>query len=293
MTLELSDHTRLMNLIINLSIKNRICDPILYRNNYELDSIEVEFNKLNGDKISSDILLKNAKLNRLLFIECKDGGLELDQADRYETLSNEDILTAKITNLSEDINHEIAYVGTDDKKDKLIRDIQNGSFIFPVIVEKNSKINLEYNKFDCTILQNIFTSNGGVSVAKFSTEYYPFGKDDSDAYILSRLYPALVKYSLSGAEFDVEDLLNDTHKYYNLIDKQSIKELKGRIGRMLSDLKKQEFNEFFVYPSKKGFKLRVRGASAFGKKLAKYIEKADKSIPPEKPLKVQKGLFDF
>jgi len=40
MTLKLSSHTRLMNLIINLSIKNRICEPILYNNNnYELESI--------------------------------------------------------------------------------------------------------------------------------------------------------------------------------------------------------------------------------------------------------------
>ena len=48
MMVELSNHTRLMNLIINLSTKNRLCEPILYKNNYVLDTIELKFNKLDG-----------------------------------------------------------------------------------------------------------------------------------------------------------------------------------------------------------------------------------------------------
>lgn len=80
--MQLSSHTRLMNLIINISRRNRIGNPVLYENNYELDSIEMEFNKMDGNKISADLVLKNAVLNRLLFIECKDGGLKIDQADR-------------------------------------------------------------------------------------------------------------------------------------------------------------------------------------------------------------------
>lgn len=293
MTLKLSSHTRLMNLIINLSIKNRICDPILYNNNYELDSIELEFNKMDGEKISIDLLLKNGVLNKLLFIECKDGGLETDQANRYRTLSASDILNAKITNLSGKIGHEIVYMGTKNKKDKLLRDIQNGSYTFPVIIDHESKISLEFNSFACELLQDIFTNNGGVKITRFSNEYYPFGKDDSDAYILSRLWPALVKYAVQGKEFDVEDLLMETHRSYNLIDKPSIKELKSRIGNILSELSKGDLNDFFVFPSTKRFKIRARGALAFGNKLQKYIEKADETTPPENLKVAQMKLFDF
>jgi hypothetical protein len=293
MTLKLSSHTRLMNLIINLSIKNRICEPILYNNNYELDSIELEFNKIDGERISIDLLLKNGVLNKLLFIECKDGGLEIDQANRYRTLSAPDILNAKITNLSGKINHEIAYIGTEDKKDKLIRDIQKGSYTFPVIIDQESKMSLEYNNFACELLQNIFANNGGVKITRFSNEYYPFGKDDSDAYILSRLWPALVKNAVSGTEFDVEDLLMETHRSYNLIDNPSVKELKSRIGNILNELSKGVLNDFFVFPSKKRFKVRARGALAFGSKLKKYIEKADKTTPPENQKAAQMKLFDF
>jgi len=293
MAIQLSNHTLLMNLVINISRKNSKGNPILYNNNYELDSIELEFNKTNGERISADLVLKNAILNRVLFIECKDGGVKVDQADRYKTLSNHDILNARITNLSGEIAHEVVYLGTSAKRDKLIRDIQNGSYVFPVIINNNLKINLEYNKFNCDLLQSIFTDNGGIEVKDFSTEYYPFGKDDSDLCILSRLWPTLVMYAISGEEFDTDDLLAKTHNYYNIIDKSSMKELKGRIANMLDDLKKNDFNDFFAYPSKKRFKFRARGAQAFGAKLKKYIEKADRTTPPAPAPSAQLCITDY
>lgn len=154
-------------------------------------------------------------------------------------------------------------------------------------------MNLEYNRFGCELLQSIFTNSDGVKIARFSNEYYPFGKDDSDAYILSRLWPVLVKYGVSGVEFNVEDLLIETHRSYDLIDNPSINELKGRIGNILNDLSKGALNEFFVFPSKKRFKLRARGAIGFGNKLKKYIEKADRDTPIETPRVAQANLFDF
>jgi hypothetical protein len=291
MTLQLSNHTRLMNIIINLSIHSKICDPVLFNNNYKLNTIELEFNKIDGSKISIDLLLENKMLNRLLFLECKDGGLEIHQANKYMTLSNSDILTAKITDLSGEIGYEIVYIGTKDKKDKLIRDIQSGNYEFPVIIENDSIINLEYNKFSCDSLQSIF--DGGINITRYSIEYYPFGKDDSDAYILSRLWPVLVQYAFSGAEFDVEDLLNATHRCYKFIDKPSVKELKGRIANILKNLSKGYLNDYFAYPSKKGFKLKSRAAKSFGEKLKKYIEKSDKKTPPEIPTNIQTNLFEF
>lgn len=280
-----------MNLIINLSTKNRLCEPILYKNNYVLDTIELKFNKLDGKEISADILLKNTQLNNLFFVECKDGGLELDQANRYESMTKEDIANAKIATLNGDVNHEIAYIGTETKKDKLISDIEKNSFNFPILVDKGSKIALEYNKFNCELLEKIFTNNGGVDVQNFSIFQYPFGKDDSDAHILSRLVPALLKYMAIGEEFDPEDLLRETHPLFEYVDRPSTKELVGKIARIIDKLSKNELNGFFMVASNKRFKLKNRGEIGFKNKLIKCIENADKKA--ESSLYYQKNLFDF
>jgi hypothetical protein len=144
-------------------------------------------------------------------------------------------------------------------------------------------MNLECNRFGCELLQSIFTKSDGVKITRFSNEYYPFGKDDSDAYILSWLWPVLVKYAVSGVEFNVEDLLTETHRSYDLIDNSSINELKGRIGNILNELSKGALNDFFAFPSKKRFKLKARGAIGFGNKLRKYIERADRDTPHGSP----------
>jgi len=288
---ESSNHTRLINLIINLSVKNRQCKPVLYEHNYFLDTIEVEFNKLDGRKISADVLLKNPQLNRLLFLECKDGGLEVDQAQRYNSMSSEDISKARITTSSGKIVHEVAYLGTRKKRDKLIEGIKLNNLEFPVLIESHQngehEIKLEHNHFSCDTLEYIFSKSSGVNISRFSLNYYPFGKDDSDAYILSRISPALIHFMVNGDEFDPEDILKMTHNLFNHIDSHSINDLKGRIGKLLKDLSKDKLDGYFDKATEKGFKLKPsKGVIGFKGKLEKVIEELDINV-------IQKSISDF
>lgn len=288
---ESSNHTRLMNLIINLSVKNRQCRPVLYEHNYILDTIEVKFNKLDGRKISADLLLKNPQLNRLLFVECKDGGLELDQAQRYNSMSSEDILKARITTLSGRIAHEVAYFGSEKNRDKLVENIKRNKFDFPVLMEtfQNEKhwIKLDHNHFSCDILESIFSKSDGVNMPRYSLNYYPFGSDDSDAYVLSRIAPVLIHFMANGEEFNPEDILVKTHNLFDHVDNPSINELKGRIGKLLSDLSKDKLDGYFDKGSKKQFKLKPsKGVIGFKGRLEKLIEEMDKNV-------IQKSISDY
>ena len=191
----LSNHTKLMNMIICLSNKNRHCTPELFNNHYILESIELSFNKLNGKTIHADVCLINPKLNNFILLECKDGGLEIDQAKRYATLDQKDIINACVSPLSGNFTHEVVYLGCENKGDKLIDAIKYNSFNFPILISDEDKIKLTHNDFDCQILQQIFTKNGGVDLPNpFSTFFYPFGADDSNAYILSCISNVLIGF---------------------------------------------------------------------------------------------------
>jgi hypothetical protein len=262
----------------------------MYEHNYELDTIEIRFKrKSDGREIAADILLKNSQLNSLLFIECKDGGLDLDQANRYNTLTDSDILTSQITNLVGDIKHEIAYIGSKQKKDKLITDIKFSSLKFPILINEESKITLEYNKFVCPTLEEIFSNE--VSIKNYSLNYYPFGVNDSDEYILSIITPTLMKFMGMQKEFSPEDILNETHSIFNYIGTLTINELKRKIGILLSNLSKKELNKFFEMPTTKtNFKLKSKGSIGLRKEIEKYI--ASQLEIKTRPRR-QKSLFDF
>jgi hypothetical protein len=291
MTAELSNHTLLMNYVINISTKNKLCRPVMYENNYVLDTIEVGFKrKSDGREIAADILLKNSQLNRLLFIECKDGGLDIDQANRYNTLTVEDIITSRVTNLFGDIKHEIAYIGSKQKKEKLIRDIQSTSLKFPVLISDESKITLEYNQFSCSTLEGIFTKGNDVSIKNCSLNYYPFGVDDSDEYILSFITPTLMKYMGMKSEFNPEDILYETHPLFNYIGTPTISELKSKIGNLLNKLSKNELNKYFEVSTTKKYKLKSTGLVGLKKDIEKYIAS---QLEIQKPQRKQKSLFDF
>lgn len=271
----LSNHTKLMNIIICLTQKNRSCEPVLFNNHYFLESIELSFNKKNGEIIHTDLALINPKINNLVFIECKDGGLELDQANRYASLETDDIINACVTTLSEKFSHEVVYIGCENKETKLVDNLRDNSFKFPVLIIDNEKIRLKHNNFNCHTLNGIFSNNGGVDIPEPSPVfYYPFGKDDSDAWILSRIGPVLM--GLRGEEFDVEDVLKQIHQLYDYIDNTSLKDLKGRIGKLITKISKGEFNEFFDLPTNKKYKLKQFGVVKFQNKLNKYVEALSK-----------------
>lgn len=281
----LSNHTKLMNAILYLAHKNRSCEPVLYKNHYTVDSIELSFNKQNGDKIHTDMTLINPKLQNFVLIECKDGRLQKDQADRYNTLNFSDIVNAGVAPLTGKFNYEVVYVSSEDKKDKLLQDIRNNSYSFPVLVFNDSKIKLEHNTFKCQTLNQIFTENEGADIPNpFPVFFYPFGKDDSDAYILSWIGRTLIKFI--GQEFDVEDVLRETHQIYEFIDEKALKDLKGRIAKLLTDISKKDMNEFFVVPSNKHYRLKVFGVSKFQRLLNKCVSNADKEVPKDKQLKL-------
>lgn len=290
----LSNHTRLMNIILCLANKNKKYVPVLYDNDYVLESIELAFNMQNKGMIHTDVCLKNLKLNNLVLIECKDGGLELDQARRYATLNRNDIIKACVTTLSGDFSHEVVYVGCKDKSAKLIGDIQENSFSFPTLISDETKVKLESNSFNCQVLQKIFTENGGADTPNpLPVFYYPFGKDDSDAYILSNISPVLI--GLRGKEFDVEDVIETAHKLYEYIDDSSLKDLKGRVRNLLNNISKNGLNEFFDLPSNKKYKLKSFGIMKFQHKLEKYIEEFSRldrflNKPESKPATEQKTL---
>ena len=276
---ELSNHTKLMNLILCLSQKNRSCEPVLFNKHYIVETIELDFNKQNGEKINADISLKNPQTNNLLFVECKDGGLELDQAKRYASLDKLDIVTAGVTSLVGDFKHETAYVTSKESKDKLIEGIKKSSLKFPVIAAGDERLKLEQNSFNCPILQEIFSGKGIQLPKDIPVFYYPFSKDDSDAHILSFIGPVLIKHR--GQEFDEEDILRSTHNLYEFIDLSSQKSLKSRIGILLNRLAKGDLNNFFDLPSKGKYKLKEFAVKRFNRILNESVSKADEALHSE------------
>ncbi len=285
---ELSSHTKLMNTIICLSTRSyRYCNPVLYENHYELETIECSFNMVNGGLIDADIILKNPQLNNLFILECKAGGLEKEQAIRYASLAHDDITNANITTLSGNFSHEITYLTDAENKDKLVLGMSENSLSFPVISQNRNKLFLVCNSIKCSTLNKLFTENGGVSIPENPPLiYYPFGKDDSDAHILNCIGPVLIQ--LRGQGFTVEDILFKTHRIYEHISDNAIKGLKGRLGKLINDLSKGEMNEFFNIPQSKPYSLKDFGPKGFQKKLESYIEKSNQNALKETQLSLER-----
>jgi hypothetical protein len=94
-----SNSTLLVNCAIALSTNTPDFPHPLYKNGFQLETIEPRILLLDKTQANPDLQLKKHE-DSLLFFECKDGYCEKDQLERYKKITLDDIKRTKITSLT-------------------------------------------------------------------------------------------------------------------------------------------------------------------------------------------------
>jgi hypothetical protein len=252
----LSDHTRLINAIICLTRKNTDLPSPLFEKGYQLECIGLSFTNLMGNTINPDLSIKGDSDKVLLLVDCKSGGLEQDQAQRYASLSPADIVSQNVTTLdSVGLQLEIMFVGSGKNEKKLLDGENKTKCAIPVVILKNTMVLVMQgpNHFKNGILNEIFGKGIQFNHA-IPTGFYPFSADDSPSYILTEISPILLQMHLKESEFSEDEILRESHQYYDYLDKKERDALRARIGFILNAIKKdQDFR--FVFDRQKKWKI--------------------------------------
>lgn len=217
----------------------------LYDEGYVLEGIETRFNvsdaQNNYHEVLPELQLKSDRENNLLFVECKAGCVEKSQLKRYNLISEKAIKEGKITSLdsTKDINFDLMYLGTHEKKDKLIKSIKKDNNQFPIVIYEDNKLWLYAdkegkNRFKSEILNKVFKE---VEIKNPPVSYIPFTTDDKIEFVILAILREIYTF-INGAEFDCEDLLKAIFKErYGCISPSYIKQLKATINITLKELK--------------------------------------------------------
>jgi hypothetical protein len=243
----LSEHTLLMNVIICLTRKNKDLPSSLYNLGYQLEFIGPRFTTRMGEPVNPDISIKGHSERTLFLVDCKSGGLKHKQAQIYAKLTPEDVISAGVSGLdSKGLIVDVAFAGGNKAEPKLLEAEALGNYGLPILILDNLLLQKRGdNEFKNQNLEGLF-SQGVTFRGKLPTGFYPFSPDDSRSHILAEIAPVLYEMHRRDCEFSEDDLLEKAHPYYECFDDQEKRQLKSRIGSILSSIPKEHDYRFLI-----------------------------------------------
>jgi len=269
---KLSEHTLLINLFIALTKKDNNFKSYLHDIGFEIEAIEPQW-KSGNVEYNPDLFILNNSDSHLLIVECKSGGLDKEQTEKYANINKDDIIRANIVKRTFN-NADFCFACLNTNLSKLQTHLQRYQLSFTIIVKDNDKI-ITQGTFSHGSLKSLFSQNLDIPI-DVPTHYFPFGLNDSDAFTMSGLSQSLIQRCSMGQDFSLEELIADSNEYFNhsYIQPQVRQAFVGKVGKILSDLRETELIDFLTRVENK-WHFTNNNNRAFTKKLQIGIERLD------------------
>lgn len=260
-----------MNCLVALGTKTPDFPCPLWENGFQLENIEPRVLLSSGSQAKPDIQFKKHD-DYIVFFECKDGHCDKEQLERYKQMTINDVRRSSITSLSAPtLSFDLAYFGTAQNEKKLVTSISKDGNTFPILILYPNSIKLVPSSSKFTKEQ----TNAIFGEVKFDVpvpqSFIPFTVDDDDTIIKI----ALLQYIISkfGQAFTMDLMLSELFPHViNHYSREGKADLKGRIGRLLSEIKKMPAFSEFIEINTSGIKIKDKGLIKFRNACAGFIE---------------------
>jgi hypothetical protein len=231
-----------MNIMIGLCLEQSKNWPNpLHKLNYKISVIEASIPESNPD-----IVFTNKKKNHSIFVDCKSKTLEEKQIQRYcdiRTNPQTAIRRGIVDIVHEDHFHiDPSFVSFSDlSKDELIIKY---NMVFLHVNEHNNvieRITKENGEFNFKDINDVFPIETGGYQPYYGL--YPFDETDIEIftiYVLRKLF----SFALDERSFSTEDLLQQTHPYWDLIDMRKQKKFEKIAVTILNHLEQKGLERY-------------------------------------------------
>ncbi|KAF5072912.1 hypothetical protein DSECCO2_196940 [anaerobic digester metagenome] len=275
---ELSDHTKLMNIIIGLCHDIPHWPNPFTQKNYKISQIEAKIPESNPD-----IIISNTSTNHSILFECKSShNVKEKQIEKYAKVRKDPsvvIQSGKVKVVHKrQYSVDIAYCSFEDlSSNELI--CKHDMHCIHIERITNAKINSIH------LTRGIFSKNGLNAVFPIDTKtskppyfLYPFDENDIELFTKEMLNQ-LQKFALTNKNsFTTPELLSKTHPLWHRIDDK--KKFEKKASSILSDLQKKGLKNYLERSKASGkwsitIKQGNRSFQAFQEKCMKLINKLD------------------
>lgn len=239
---KLSDHTRLMNILLGLCLDVPNWPNVFRQQKYKVTLIEG-----NVPPSKPDIVISNNHANHSIFFDCKSKTLNPRQLENYDQIHKNPpiaINSGKINAIHKRQYHiDPSLCSFHDLSGHEL--VNKFSISCIQVIESDDQyceikeILLRRGHFTNSKLNEVFPIDTSHCVPPY--HLYPFGDNDKDAFII-QILNQLHKFGYLRKEFTIEELLSGCHRMWKFIDDKS--KLKKRSHSILLDLQKKGLRKY-------------------------------------------------
>lgn len=282
---KLSEHTLLINLFIALTKKDKKFPSYFREIGFDIEWIEPKWTS-GTLTFNPDIFLMDSVKSHLLITECKSGGLDQIQAERYTQINKDDIVHSNMVRTSL-TDYDFSFACYDINLNKIKTYLTSKGVSFPIFVKGDNKLMVVDNNFKHENLKRKFS--GELDLPKeIPTSYFPFNTDDDDDYIITILSQSLMRFMGLQKEFTIEGLIKDSNHFFDstFMQKEAMSSLKGRVGKMLTYLSNRTDSPLFDFIKKvsgtDNWRFTNRNVTKFSEAINRYL--SSPHVPPSEAL---------
>ena len=247
--MNMSRHTRLINMVIGLC-KDTACWPsILHKLGYKVQLIEQKISlRESAQKIAPDVVAVSNRLTHAMAFDCKSGkNISSDQDCRYEALESRDLAYHITIHDPNQLTHVVCYADEDANHESLEPHTR-----LPFVTFGSEMRGIrDFGKKEVNDALCKPTSLDGMLEP---TGHYPFAPDDNDSAIIPHVLPGLIAYLFQkgrGAPAIVvgpemaESILKNIHPFHEQMSPIHRQNLTQKIENMIRTLRNSnsEFNQ--------------------------------------------------
>lgn len=238
-------------------------------NGYTLEIIEPSFLNSEGTKVNPDIILSsNGNLNALV-AEVKKGHIQQAEVDKYNAITGDNLRTEVQDVFDLDKLESEFFIAGTPKTEESFEHLKLNE---PGIIFEETQTRTR-NQFNEESLTEAFSE--AEIPENPPTSFYPFSADDGDAIVASKICQSMMvlaanTYGEDELEFGTEDLLDESHPYWNSISRDGQKQLITRTENIIDKLMEKGLDEH-MEKIKGEDRFFVNSSKAFQKKAQKVL----------------------
>jgi len=239
---ELSDHTKLMNIIIGLCHGVPHWPNPFTKKNYKISKIEAKIPESNPD-----IIISNTHTNHSILFECKSShNVKEKQVERYAKVRKDPsvfVQSGKVKVVHKgQYSVDVTYCSFEDlsSNELICKHDMHCIHVEKIVNSKINSIHLTRGNFSKNGLNNIFPIDTKDSRPPYFL--YPFDENEIELFTKEMLNQ-LQKFALTNKKsFTIPELLSETHSMWKFIDDQ--KKFENKASSILSDLQKKGLKNY-------------------------------------------------
>lgn len=212
--------------------------------------------------VKPDVIKLSKKRNHAIVIDCKSGGSDEDQLERYQTLTKEDVLRWVDPPSKDQFTFDVCIADFENNHEKIKNNTK-----FPVITFNKNSIT-KTNTFSESTLDKAFAKPIDTTGMMPPLDYYPFSEFDEDPVIIPRLLRIMIVLAMKRARgghdlfdqeiFNTDEILEKIHPLWKALSIEHRETLKKRIRQLIANLmhSNKELAEQLHVIQRDGFSVR-------------------------------------